>query len=71
MMRQIYGLFLKNNVVNEANASYLLSQVDVSKKENHLINSLDLGSVLTSELAKLGMPSEAKKCNLQMIARKR
>ena len=70
-MRQIYGLFLKNNVVNEANASYLLSQVDVSKKENHLINSLDLGSVLTSELAKLGMPSEAKKCNLQMIARKR
>ena len=71
MMRQIYGLFLKNNVVNEANASYLLSQVDVSKKENHLINSLDLGSVLTSELAKLGMPSEAKKCNLQIIARKR
>ena len=46
MMRQIHGLFMKRDVVNEANTSYLLSQVDVSKKENDFpLDSLDLRRV--------------------------
>ena len=62
MIRQIYGLFLKRDVVNKANTPYLLSQVDVSKKEHHLpIDVIELGNAVTSELVKLGLPVEAKK----------
>ena len=58
MMRQIYGAFSKRDIANETNAPYLLCQVDVSKKENHLpIDSLDLGNAVTSELVKLGVPA--------------
>ena len=62
MIRQIYGLFLKRDVVNKANTPYLLSQVDVLKKEHHLpIDVIELGNAVTSELVKLGPPVEAKK----------
>ena len=59
-MRQIYGLFMKRDVVSEANTTNLLCQVDVS---------IDLGRTVTSKLAKLGLPAEEKNCNLKWIAK--
>ena len=48
--------------MNKANTPYLLSQVDVLKKEHHLpIDVIELGNAVTSELVKLGLPVEAKK----------
>ena len=48
--------------VNEANTPYLLSQVDVPKKENHLpTDSLDLESAVMSELVKLELSAKANK----------
>ena len=62
MIRQVYGLFMKRDVVNETQTPYLLSKVDVSKKENHLpVENLDLGSVVTAELTKIEVSSEVKK----------
>lgn len=53
---------MKRVVVKEGNTTYLLSQVDVSMKENDLsIDNLYLGSAVTSELAKLGVPAETNK----------
>lgn len=61
IMRQIHGIFMKRDV-KEGNTTYLLSQVDVSMKENDLsIDNLYLGSAVTSELAKLGVPAETNK----------
>lgn len=62
IMRQIHGIFMKRDVVKQGNTTYLLSQVDVSMKENDLsIDNLYLGSAVTSELAKLGVPAETNK----------
>ena len=48
--------------MNEAQTPYLLSKVDVSKKENHLpVENLDLGSAVTAELTKIEVSSEVKK----------
>ena len=70
MMRQIHGLFMKRDV-NEANTPYLLSQVDVSKKENDFpIDSLDLGRAATSELARLGVLAVAKKLQFKKHCKK-
>lgn len=61
IMRQIHGIFMKRDV-KEGNTTYLLSQVDVSMKENDLsMDNLYLGSAVTSELAKLGVPAETNK----------
>ena len=66
------GLIMKRDTVSEANRSYLLSQVDASRKENHLpMDNLDLGSTVMSELAILEVSVEAKKCNSKNIARNR
>ena len=62
MIRQVYGLFMKRDVANEAQTSYLLSKVDVSKKENYLpVENLDLGSAVTAEFTKIEVFSEVKK----------
>ena len=59
------GLIMKRDIVSEANRSYLLSQVDASRKENHLLmDNLDLGSTLISELA-IQVSVEAKKNAIQ------
>lgn len=53
---------MKRDVVKEGNTTYLLSHVDVSMKENDLsVDNLYLGSAVTSELAKLGVPAETNK----------
>ena len=60
------GLIMKRDTVSEANRSYLLSQVDASRKENHLpMDNLDLGSTVMSELAILEVSVEAKKNAIQ------
>ena len=63
MMRQIYGLFMKRDYVNELiHRIDWANKVHVSEKENHLpIDSLHLGIVVVSELAKLGVAAETNK----------
>ena len=63
MMRQIYGLFMKRDYVNELiHRIDWANKVHVSEEENHLpIDSLHLGIVVVSELAKLGVAAETNK----------
>ena len=62
MLRQVYRLFIKRDVVNEAQTPYSLSKIDVAEKENHLpVENLELGSAVTAELGKVGVSSEVKK----------
>ena len=64
------GLIMKRDIVSEANRSYLLSQVDASRKENHLLmDNLDLGSTLISELA-IQVSVEAKKTQFKKHCKK-
>ena len=65
------GLIMKRDTVSEANRSYLLSQVDASRKENHLpMDNLDLGSTVMSELAILEVSVEAKKMQFKKHCKK-
>ena len=64
------GLIMKRDIVSEANRSYLLNQVDASRKENHLLmDNLDLGSTLISELA-IQVSVEAKKTQFKKHCKK-
>ena len=60
-LRQLISLIFRRKVVTEAYTLYLLMKVDLEKKENRVhLNNVELGSAVTSVLAKLSVKDEVK-----------
>ena len=60
-LRQLNSLIFRRKVVTEAYTLYLLMKVDLEKKENLVhLNNVELGSAVTSVLAKLSVKDEVK-----------
>ena len=60
-LRQLTSLVAKSKVVSDANTPYLLLQLDLGKNENlSNIDKVELGSAVTSALAKLKVKEEVK-----------
>ena len=60
-IRQLTSLFVKNEVVFDANTLYLLLKLDLGKKENLCnIDNVELGSAVISALTNLKVKEEVK-----------
>ena len=58
-IRQLTSLFVKNEVVFDANTLYLLLKLDLGKKENLCnIDNVELGSAVISALTNLKVKEE-------------